>query len=253
MESYQLEVDKVLIKKDYIRLISSGFLHVDPMHLLFNMMSLIAFAKTLENYVGVANFLFIYFASMIGGNLLALFTHRNYGDYSAVGASGAICGVVFSYIALFPHGGILVFFMVPMAAWFYGIIYVFYTIYGVKAAHDNVGHEAHLGGALLGIALTCLLFPLAFAQNYVIILAMALPIFAFLFMVVKNPSFLLLPVKIFFQKGSNTKAYSIEDRYNEKKRATELDVDAVLEKIRRSGLDSLTQLERELLDRQGRR
>ena len=69
-DGYKFEVDKILIKKDYLRLVSSGFLHVSWMHLIFNMVSLYFFSGIIESSLGVLQFLIIYFTSLIGGNLL---------------------------------------------------------------------------------------------------------------------------------------------------------------------------------------
>ena len=101
-ENHTFEVEKVLLYKQYIRMVSSGFLHVNWMHLLLNMFSLLMFSGGLERYLGPFGFLLIYFSSLIGGNLLALLIHRNHGEYSAVGASGAVNGIIFASIALFP-------------------------------------------------------------------------------------------------------------------------------------------------------
>src|SRR5437868_12777960 len=86
-DSYKFNVDSILVDKEYKRLISSGFLHGSWTHLAFNMMSLYAFSEVLEMSIGPVKFLIIYFASLLGGNLLSLFVHRNNGNYSAIGAS----------------------------------------------------------------------------------------------------------------------------------------------------------------------
>ena len=90
-DSYKFEVDRILINKDYKRLFSSAFLHVSWTHIIFNMFSLYAFSGLLESELGGIFFLLIYVASLLGGDLLALFVHRHHGDYSSVGASGAVC------------------------------------------------------------------------------------------------------------------------------------------------------------------
>lgn len=82
----KFEVDKILVNKDYKRLVTSGFLHDSWTHLIFNMISLYAFSGLLESQIGGGKFLLVYFASLIGGDLLSLFVHRNHGDYNAVGA-----------------------------------------------------------------------------------------------------------------------------------------------------------------------
>ena len=94
-EKYKFIVDKILIGKDYKRIISSGFLHVSWSHLIFNMISLYLFSGLIESNLGILNLLLIYFASLIGGGLLSLYIHRGHADYTAVGASGAISGLIF--------------------------------------------------------------------------------------------------------------------------------------------------------------
>jgi len=98
LEGYAFEVDKILINRDYKRLITSGFLHVSWHHLIFNMITLLYFSASVEGFLGPVKFLIIYFASMLGGDLMALFIHRHHGDYTAVGASGAISGIHFTTV-----------------------------------------------------------------------------------------------------------------------------------------------------------
>src|SRR5690349_14607595 len=92
LRRYEFQVDKVLLRKDYKRLVTSGFVHLSWTHLIFNMLTLFLFSATIESTLGIPRFLIIYFGSLLGGNLFALFIHRNHGEYSAVGASGAING-----------------------------------------------------------------------------------------------------------------------------------------------------------------
>lgn len=147
-KNYKFEIDKVLIYKEYKKLLTSGFLHVGWTQLVFNMVSLYGFSGLFENKIGGGKFLIIYFESLIGGSLLSLFVHRNHGDYSAVGASGAISGIIFASIALFPEMG-FGFLGLPFSipTWLYEILYISYSIYGIKSSKDNIGHDAHLGGA----------------------------------------------------------------------------------------------------------
>ncbi|WP_370091339.1 rhomboid family intramembrane serine protease, partial [Winogradskyella sp.] len=175
-DNYKFNVDKVLISKDYKRLISSGFLHADWMHLIFNMASLYFFSALLENKIGPTLFFLIYFISLIGGNLFALYIHRNHGDYSAIGASGAVSGIIFASIALYPGlgvGFIILPFSIP--SWIYGILFVVYSIYGIKTKRDNIGHEAHLGGAIIGLIVALIIQPIAFFNNYITILLITIP------------------------------------------------------------------------------
>ena len=95
-ERYEFSIEKVRIYKQYYRLITSGFLHVNWMHLIFNMLALYFFSASVEYFFGPLQFLLIYFISMIGGDLLSLFIHRYDSGYSSVGASGAVCGIIFA-------------------------------------------------------------------------------------------------------------------------------------------------------------
>src|ERR1043165_9319969 len=132
MEGYSFDVDKVLIQKDYIRFISAGFLHVSWLHLIFNMITLLAFGGILEPMLGIIKYLLVYFVSMVGGNMFALLVHKNNGDYSSVGASGAINGIIFSLIVLYPNMGIGFFFIpVSIPAWVFGVVYMLFTLYGI--------------------------------------------------------------------------------------------------------------------------
>lgn len=241
---YSFEVDNILVYKDYKRLISSGFLHVNWMHLLFNMFSLYAFSE-LELRMGHASYLVLYVASLVGGNLLSLLIHRNHGDYSAVGASGAVCGIVFASIAVFP-GMKLGFFGLPFAipAWAYGVGYVLYSIYGVRSKKDNIGHEAHLGGALIGMLVALCMVPEVVVTNLPTILAILLPGIFFVYIIVTRPHALLIENKYFQEHVGD---YDLDDRYNLERSGQKQDLDALLEKIHKRGMKSLTKKERAML------
>lgn len=247
---YKFTVDNILIHKEYVGLISSGFLHVSWTHLLFNMISLYAFSGLVELLIGGASFLIIYFTSLIGGNLLALFVHRNHGDYSAVGASGAVCGIIFASIALFPEmeiGFIWLPFTFP--SWIYGVLYVAYSIYGIKSKRDNIGHEAHLGGALIGMLCAIVILPHSISDHYLPILAILLPALAFLYLIITKPHVLLID-NFFFNK--HKKYYNIDHRYNEQKVNRERELDKLLDKINQSGMQSLSAKERQKLEEYSR-
>ncbi|MEL6670914.1 MAG: rhomboid family intramembrane serine protease [Bacteroidota bacterium] len=198
---YLFEVDPILVGKDYIRMISSGFLHVGWWHFIFNMYVLYAFGRSgfcaLSESglqcVGPIGYLFIYFASLLGGNFLALYVHRNHGNYRAAGASGAVSGVIFAAIAFNPFGTIRLFFFLPMPSWVFGLLYVAISIYGIKAQRDNIGHEAHLGGAILGMLLAILFAPQLLSSHPGIFLLILTPVAVFLYLIITRPEFLLIP------------------------------------------------------------
>jgi membrane associated rhomboid family serine protease len=243
-DRYKFEVEKILVFKEYKRLITSGFLHVSWMHLIFNMISLLAFSGVIESYLGSLQFLLIYFASLVGGELLSLFIHRHHGDYSSVGASGAVGGVMFASIALFP-GMSIGFFLLPFSipAWIYGILYVLISIYGIRSRQDNVGHDAHLGGSLVGMAVALILHPTALNYNTLTIALIALPSVIFMYLIITRPHFLL--TGSFSQQTKDY--YSIDHKYNATKAARQQEIDSILDKISRSGMNSLSQREKEIL------
>lgn len=245
-DRYKFEVDKVVINKDYKRLVTSGFLHVSWMHLIFNMISLYAFSGLVESSLGGLKFIIIYFVSLVGGNLLSLFVHKNNGDYTAVGASGAVCGIIFASIALFP-GMEIGFFILPLSipAWLYGILYVLYSIYGIRSKKDNIGHEAHLGGALIGMTVALIIVPWAFLENYLTILMIAVPTIVFIYLIITRPQVLLVD-NFFFKTHKNY--YSVDHKYNEERSNNQKEIDRILDKISKKGIGSLSKREKEKLE-----
>lgn len=141
-------------------IITSGFLHGDLMHLMFNMMSFYFFAFTLEMMVGPIYFLIIYFLSMVIADVPSLVKNKDNPRYASLGASGAISGILFSFIILAPHTKLsLLLFPIGIPAPIFGILYIAYCYYADRNAGDNVNHSAHLWGALAGAAITIALFP----------------------------------------------------------------------------------------------
>ena len=247
-DGYKFEVDRILVSKDYKRLITSGFLHVSWTHLIFNMLSLLAFCGLLESNLGEIKFLIIYFASLVGGDLLSLFIHRNHGDYTAVGASGAVCGVIFASIALFPGLNIgLLGIPLYIPSWLYGILYVLISIYGIKSNKGNIGHDAHLGGALVGMIVALLLKPSAFIPNYLTILIIALPTVAFICLIIARPHILLVD-NFHFKTRAKAKVYSINRKPRKKKIDRQQEIDSILDKINTHGMNSLSKSEKERLE-----
>ena len=159
------------------RMVTSGFLHVDVAHLLFNMVTLYFFADRVIGWFGPGKFLAIYFISLFGGSLLSLFFHKDEPYYSAVGASGAVTGILYSAILLEPTMSLYIMFIpIPIPAYVLGIGYLLYSIYGMKSRLGNIGHTAHFGGAIGGYLTTLLFMPsLIFSETFMVIL-LAIPI-----------------------------------------------------------------------------
>jgi membrane associated rhomboid family serine protease len=162
---------------DQIRMITSGFLHADMGHLFFNMFTLYMFAPVVINYFGSASFFLIYMVSLFFGSLLTLLMHKNDYNYRAIGASGAVTGILYSAILIDPSMSLYLFFIpIPIPAYLFGIGYLLYSIYGMKAKNDNIGHTAHFGGAIGGYLITLLKEPDMFVNNTAMVVLLAIPI-----------------------------------------------------------------------------
>lgn len=161
---------------EQIRMLSSGFLHVDMLHLIFNMYTLWIFAPVVIDWLGTFSFALVYFGSLIFGSLLTMLFHKNDYSYRAVGASGAVTGVLYSAILLRPDMTLGIFFIIPMPAYLFGIAYLLYSIYGMKAKNDNIGHTAHFGGAIGGYMITLIKNPSLFADQTMMVILLAIPI-----------------------------------------------------------------------------
>ncbi|GAA3630828.1 rhomboid family intramembrane serine protease [Flavivirga jejuensis] len=160
-----------------IRLFSSGFLHVDTQHLLFNMLTLYFFAPVVTILLNPFYFVLIYVGSLLMGSLLSLYFHKNEYHYSAVGASGAVTGILYAAILLRPGMDLYMFFVpIPIPAYIFGIGYLLYSIYGMKKRIGNIGHDAHFGGAIGGYIITLIVSPELFKTNLLMIGLLALPI-----------------------------------------------------------------------------
>lgn len=175
-EKYKFNVGNIR-RGEQIRMFSSGFLHVDTAHLLFNMLTLYFFANAVIGQLGSVNFLVIYIASLIFGNLLSLYFHKDEYWYNAVGASGAVTGVLYSAILLQPEMSLYMFFIpIPIPGYIFGIGYLLYSIYGMKNRIGNIGHDAHFGGAVGGYIITLILTPSLFKTDLGHIGLLAIPI-----------------------------------------------------------------------------
>ncbi len=159
MHAWLFSSSDIIRGREYHRLLTSGFIHADMAHLVFNMYSLYSFGCFIEQYYGIGMFLTIYFASILGGNLVSLYLHRHEA-YRALGASGGVCGIIFASIFLLPGGSVYLFFVpIPIPSWLFAIVFVAFSMYGARNRLGNIGHDAHLGGALVGLFTTTLLCP----------------------------------------------------------------------------------------------
>jgi len=175
-DKYKFQIGAIK-RGEKIRILSSAFLHVDFLHLILNMYVLYVFAPQLILNLGVIKFLIIYVGSLFAGNLFTLSFHKDELYYSAVGASGAVAGVIYAAILLNPSMKLIMFPLpIPIPGYIFGIGYLLYSIYGMKKQIGNVGHSAHLVGAIGGYGLTLLVFPEIFLHNLTTVILLGVPI-----------------------------------------------------------------------------
>ncbi len=183
-------INAINTNKEYQRFFTSGFLHVDSMHLLFNMMSLYFFSNLyFIEMITLPIYLLIYFGSILAGSGLGYFYNNNNPYYTAVGASGGVSGIIYASIALFPTQGEIGLIFLPgisIPAWIFGILYMAYSVYGMKNQLGNIGHSAHIGGAIFGLIIPIIIFPEILFENGLYIGAVAIPIFYLIFTQYKN-------------------------------------------------------------------
>lgn len=120
-----------------------------------------------------------------------------------------------------------------------------YGLFGIKTQKDNIGHEAHLGGALIGMLVAIIIQPSALKENYPTIILILLPSVFLIALFIKKPHVLLIETSF---KKIPTKYYDIDHKYNEEKKNKEIELDELLEKINKKGINNLSKKERQRLD-----
>ncbi|MCU7616831.1 rhomboid family intramembrane serine protease [Chryseobacterium sp. PBS4-4] len=178
-EKYKFNVAAIFNRKEYIRLLSAGFLHADMMHLFFNMMTLYFFGPVILEGFGAVGFIIIYIGSILLGNIFSLFIYQKQPWYSAIGASGGVSGILFAAIAMAPKMSLFLFFIpIPIPGFVFGLLYFGYSVYMMlnPKQWDNLGHAAHLGGAFFGLVYAIATQPEAALENSLFIGIMALPL-----------------------------------------------------------------------------
>ena len=177
---YKFQIQSIN-KGDKYRMWSSAFLHVDKNHLILNLFTLYIFSGQVIAQVGSLNYLIIYIISLYVGNYFTLQFHYKEPYYSAVGASGAVTGIVYSSIILFPEMKLIMLFLpIPLPAYVFGICYLLYSIYGMNKNLGNIGHTAHFGGAIAGLLVTILIKPQIIDENLWVIILMMFPLLFFI-------------------------------------------------------------------------
>mgnify|MGYP000282671062 CR=1 FL=1 len=173
-DKYKFQIGAIK-RGEKLRMVSSAFLHVDYLHLILNMYVLYIFAPQIILNLGIIKFLIIYIGSLLAGSFYTMSFHKNELYYSAVGASGAVAGVIYAAILLNPDMKLIMFPLpIPIPGYIFGIGYLLYSIYGMKNQIGNIGHSAHLGGAMGGYVFTLLVFPEIFLHSITTIILLGI-------------------------------------------------------------------------------
>jgi membrane associated rhomboid family serine protease len=156
-----------LPKRQYWTCLSSGFLHADLPHLLFNGLTYWFFAPLLQRAIGEGRFAALYFLGLVLSNLGTWIKHRRQPEYATLGASGAITAVLFAAIVYFPNRSIAMLLIpVPIPAPLFAVLYLGFTFYAARRGGGRINHDAHLDGALTGLAFVAVTDPAAWARAW---------------------------------------------------------------------------------------
>lgn len=264
VEKYLFSTECIFLRKEYYRMFTSALVHGNWVHLLFNMFSFYSFGSAIEKNRewGILSLAAIYLSSVLGGSVLSLYLHRHH-DYRALGASGGVCGVIFACIFLFPGMGIS-FFLLPLAipASVYAIIFLGVSFWGIRSQRARIGHDAHLGGAIIGLLVTTVLYPGIVTQDPILYLSvMGVSVALFIYLYKFPPS--VVRTNLFsrerWRRKPSTTASSPPHKSTHQQRAEEREqhdketMNRLLDKISKSGMESLTEFERKQLEHISRR
>lgn len=239
MEKYLFSTEAIRFRRQWIRLVSPAFLHGSWGHFAGNAITLFFFGRNLENMLGPGFLLGIFFASVAGGHLLCMLLHRN-GDYRAVGASGGALGLLFSTIMILPGMRIMIFpIPLPIPAWIYALGFLFYTLSSLRGG-SGVSHEAHLGGMLTGLLLTLIQYPELFGQQPLLVCTLLLLACGGIWYFHANPG------RVPGFLGSQVRG-KVDEYKQSRNQRSEDQLDALLDKVSKNGIQSLSSRERQIL------
>lgn len=161
MDRLLFDMNRIRRFNEWYRMVTSGFIHGDPFHLFMNMLALFFLGPYLELLaIGTMPFLIVYMVSLVAGSLWTYMEHYRDMNYRALGASGAVSGVTTAAAMFFPFSTIYVLFALPMPMIVFAICYIIFSAWASRSGiRDGIGHAAHLGGALAGIAIVCVFWP----------------------------------------------------------------------------------------------
>lgn len=154
-------------KSGYWRVLTSGFIHADLTHLVFNLITFYSFAFTLERVIGTGRFVLLYLLGLLASNIGTCVKHRDEPEYASLGASGAISAVLFASILYFPGSRLLILpIPIPVPAPLFAVAYLAYSYYSSRHSKGRINHDAHIAGALAGLAFVATTDPQRYLELY---------------------------------------------------------------------------------------
>jgi len=146
---------------EYYRFVSYGFIHADYIHLFFNMFTLYSFGRIVEaTLFNKSQYIIFYITALVASTIFDFIKNRGNSRYGALGASGAVSAVVFATIIFDPwHSGVAIFAVLPLPNIVFAVLYLVYCAYMAKRGGDNIGHSAHMWGAIYGFVFTGIIHP----------------------------------------------------------------------------------------------
>ena len=166
---------------EFYRFITSGFIHADFNHLLFNMITLYFFGQNVEaicRQMGAPGmYVILYLTGIIVASVPAFIKHQNHSYYKALGASGGVSAILFATVYFEPWNKIYIIFIpIGIPSIIFAVLYLIYTAYMAKKGNDHIGHDAHLWGSVYGFIFAFLL-DLKFSHGQTFIYELLHPIF----------------------------------------------------------------------------
>lgn len=169
IKQFQFNAFKVYHKKQYYRMLTHALVHANWEHLVVNMIVLWSFGMAVEhnfqlNFGGYSSYYYIamFTGSVVLSSTWSLIKERNNIYYNAVGASGAVSAVLFAAIFFNPWDNIYFFGVLPMPGIIFGVLYLYYSFYMSRKKLDNIGHDAHFLGAVVGFCTPMIIRPSLF-------------------------------------------------------------------------------------------
>jgi membrane associated rhomboid family serine protease len=152
-------------KRQYYRFITSGFIHANYLHLIFNMLTLYFFGERVEYifnsiFKGAGSWMYIllYLFAIIASDIPTFFKKKNQSYYNSVGASGGISAIVFASILFMPVAKLCLYAILCIPGFIFAVLYLIYSYYESRR-NTQINHEAHFYGALAGILFCVITFP----------------------------------------------------------------------------------------------